>query len=55
MQLSVQFAEQFKDLKEAARLVRDKSQEKFELLSPALNITTPQVNTPPIGFKQNTY
>ncbi|XP_057218487.1 homer protein homolog 3b [Triplophysa rosa] len=41
-----QFAEQFKDLKEAARLVRDKSQEKFELLSPALNITTPQA--PPL-------
>lgn len=41
-----QFSEQFKELKEAARLVRDKSQEKFELLSPALNITTPQA--PPL-------
>ncbi|KTF81479.1 hypothetical protein cypCar_00029383 [Cyprinus carpio] len=39
------FAEQFKEFKEAARLVRDKSQEKFELLSPGLNISSPQVNT----------
>uniref|UniRef100_A0A8C1C1U6 Homer scaffold protein 3b n=1 Tax=Cyprinus carpio carpio TaxID=630221 RepID=A0A8C1C1U6_CYPCA len=38
-----QFAEQFKEFKEAARLVRDKSQEKFELLSPGLNISSPQV------------
>lgn len=37
-----QFSEQFKDFKEAARLVRDKSQEKFELLSPGLNISAPQ-------------
>ncbi|XP_051768928.1 homer protein homolog 3b isoform X1 [Ctenopharyngodon idella] len=37
-----QFSEQFKELKEAARLVRDKSQEKFELLSPGLNISAPQ-------------
>uniref|UniRef100_A0A672KBN7 Homer scaffold protein 3b n=1 Tax=Sinocyclocheilus grahami TaxID=75366 RepID=A0A672KBN7_SINGR len=40
-----QFSEQFKEFKEAARLVRDKSQEKFELLSPGLNISSPQVNT----------
>ncbi|XP_026076835.1 homer protein homolog 3 isoform X2 [Carassius auratus] len=37
-----QFSEQFKEFKEAARLVRDKSQEKFELLSPGLNISSPQ-------------
>uniref|UniRef100_A0A671NHG9 Homer protein homolog 3-like n=1 Tax=Sinocyclocheilus anshuiensis TaxID=1608454 RepID=A0A671NHG9_9TELE len=40
-----QFSEQFKEFKEAAQLVRDKSQEKFELLSPGLNISSPQVNT----------
>ncbi|XP_051768930.1 homer protein homolog 3b isoform X2 [Ctenopharyngodon idella] len=39
-----QFSEQFKELKEAARLVRDKSQEKFELLSPGLNISAPQLS-----------
>ncbi|XP_060797662.1 homer protein homolog 3b [Neoarius graeffei] len=33
-----QFAEQFREVKEAARLVREKSQEKFELISPGLNI-----------------
>ncbi|XP_016119660.1 homer protein homolog 3-like, partial [Sinocyclocheilus grahami] len=38
-----QFSEQFKEFKEAARLVRDKSQEKFELLSPGLNISSPQL------------
>lgn len=38
-----QFSEQFKEFKEAARLVRDKSQEKFELLSPGLNISAPQL------------
>ncbi|XP_043108708.1 homer protein homolog 3b isoform X2 [Puntigrus tetrazona] len=38
-----QFSEQFKEFKEAARLIRDKSQEKFELLSPGLNISSPQV------------
>ncbi|XP_062869498.1 homer protein homolog 3-like [Trichomycterus rosablanca] len=37
-----QFAEQFKEVKEAARLVREKSQEKFELISPDLNIAAPQ-------------
>ncbi len=41
----MQFSEQFKEFKEAARLVRDKSQEKFELLSPGLNISSPQVNS----------
>ncbi|XP_051967675.1 homer protein homolog 3-like [Xyrauchen texanus] len=39
-----QFSEQFKEIKEAARLVRDKSQEKFELLSPGLNINDPQLS-----------
>ncbi|XP_046714327.1 homer protein homolog 3b [Silurus meridionalis] len=33
-----QFSEQFKEVKEAARLVREKSQEKFELISPGLTI-----------------
>ncbi|GAA6071845.1 homer protein homolog 3b isoform X1 [Tachysurus ichikawai] len=33
-----QFSEQFKEVKEAARLVREKSQEKFELICPGLNI-----------------
>ncbi|XP_073681902.1 homer protein homolog 3b [Garra rufa] len=39
-----QFSEQFKEFKEAARLVRDKSQEKFELLSPGLNLSSPQLS-----------
>ncbi|KAK3562285.1 hypothetical protein QTP86_033340 [Hemibagrus guttatus] len=33
-----QFSEQFREVKEAARLVREKSQEKFELIGPGLNI-----------------
>ncbi|XP_076880854.1 homer protein homolog 3b isoform X2 [Brachyhypopomus gauderio] len=40
-----QFSEQFKEYREAARLVREKSQEKFELSSPGLNIAAPQVLT----------
>ncbi|XP_040895809.1 homer protein homolog 3-like isoform X2 [Toxotes jaculatrix] len=39
-----QFAEQFKEVKEAARLAREKSQERFELASPALNIAAPQLS-----------
>ncbi|XP_016425564.1 homer protein homolog 3-like isoform X1 [Sinocyclocheilus rhinocerous] len=39
-----QFSEQFKEFKEAAQLIRDKSQEKFELLSPGLNISSPQLS-----------
>uniref|UniRef100_A0A3B1JB15 Homer scaffold protein 3b n=1 Tax=Astyanax mexicanus TaxID=7994 RepID=A0A3B1JB15_ASTMX len=39
---SVQFSDQFKELKEAARLVREKSQEKFELINTGLNIAAPQ-------------
>lgn len=42
----LQFSEQFKEVKEAARLVRVKSQEKFELISPGLNITSLQVLYP---------
>ncbi|XP_026862670.2 homer protein homolog 3b [Electrophorus electricus] len=38
-----QFSEQFKEYREAARLVCEKSQEKFELSSPGLNIAAPQV------------
>ncbi|XP_063747257.1 homer protein homolog 3-like isoform X1 [Eleginops maclovinus] len=37
-----QFAEQFKEVKEAARLAREKSQERFELANPALNIAAPE-------------
>ncbi|KAL1023231.1 hypothetical protein UPYG_G00038020 [Umbra pygmaea] len=37
-----QFSDQFKEVKEAARLAREKSQEKFELTNPALNIAAPQ-------------
>uniref|UniRef100_A0A8D3CLL2 WH1 domain-containing protein n=1 Tax=Scophthalmus maximus TaxID=52904 RepID=A0A8D3CLL2_SCOMX len=37
-----QFAEQFKEVKEAARLAREKSQERFELANPALSIAAPQ-------------
>ncbi|KAI5626649.1 homer protein-like 3 [Silurus asotus] len=33
-----QFSDQFKEVKEAARLAREKSQEKFELISPGLTI-----------------
>lgn len=39
-----QFAEQFKEVKEAARLAREKSQERFELANPALNIAAPQLS-----------
>ncbi|XP_017572077.1 homer protein homolog 3b [Pygocentrus nattereri] len=39
-----QFSEQFKEFKEAARLVREKSQEKFELINAGLNIAAPQLS-----------
>lgn len=39
-----QFSDQFKEVKEAARLAREKSQEKFELANPALNIAAPQLS-----------
>ncbi|XP_062412368.1 homer protein homolog 3-like [Sardina pilchardus] len=38
-----QFADQFKEIREAARLAREKSQEKFELTNPGLNIAAPQL------------
>ncbi|XP_041880420.1 homer protein homolog 3 isoform X3 [Corvus kubaryi] len=38
-----QFAEKFQEVKEAARLAREKSQDKTELTNPALNITSHQV------------
>ncbi|KAG7275265.1 hypothetical protein CRUP_034992, partial [Coryphaenoides rupestris] len=37
-----QVAYQFKEVREAARLAREKSQERFELSNPALNIAAPQ-------------
>lgn len=43
LSLLLQFAEQFKEVKEAARLAREKSQERFELANPALNIAAPEV------------
>ena len=39
-----QFSDQFKEVREAARLAREKSQERFELTNPALNIAAPQVS-----------
>lgn len=39
----LQFAEKFQEVKEAARLAREKSQDKTELTNPALNITSHQV------------
>uniref|UniRef100_A0A3P8SA31 Homer scaffold protein 3b n=1 Tax=Amphiprion percula TaxID=161767 RepID=A0A3P8SA31_AMPPE len=41
-----QFAEQFKEVKEAARLAREKSQERFELANPGLNIA--ERHSPPL-------
>ncbi|XP_063260902.1 homer protein homolog 3 [Prinia subflava] len=38
-----QFAEKFQEVKEAARLAREKSQDKTELTNPALSITAHQV------------
>lgn len=43
LSLHPQFADQFKEVKEAARLAREKSQERFELAHPALSIAAPQV------------
>ncbi|XP_039622509.1 homer protein homolog 3-like isoform X1 [Polypterus senegalus] len=39
-----QFSERFKEVKEAARLAREKSQDKIELTNPALNIAAPQLS-----------
>lgn len=43
LSLLLQFADQFKEVKEAARLAREKSQERFELANPALSIAAPEV------------
>uniref|UniRef100_A0A3Q2YRP5 Homer scaffold protein 3b n=1 Tax=Hippocampus comes TaxID=109280 RepID=A0A3Q2YRP5_HIPCM len=43
-----QFAEQFKEVKEAARLAREKSQERYELANPALNILSDDRHSPPL-------
>uniref|UniRef100_H0YS55 Homer scaffold protein 3 n=1 Tax=Taeniopygia guttata TaxID=59729 RepID=H0YS55_TAEGU len=43
-----QFAEKFQEVKEAARLAREKSQDKTELTNPALSITSHQVLPSPI-------
>ncbi|XP_018608728.1 homer protein homolog 3-like isoform X2 [Scleropages formosus] len=37
-----QFAERFKEIKEAARLAREKSQDKIDMANPALGIAAPQ-------------
>ncbi|KAM4707385.1 homer protein homolog 3 isoform 2-T3 [Discoglossus pictus] len=43
-----QFAEKFHEVREAARLARERSQDKTELTNPALNITSSQVVPSPI-------
>ncbi|XP_025894651.1 homer protein homolog 3 isoform X6 [Nothoprocta perdicaria] len=43
-----QFAEKFQEVKEAARLAREKSQDKTELTNPALSLTSHQVLPSPI-------
>uniref|UniRef100_A0A8C9S231 Homer scaffold protein 3 n=1 Tax=Scleropages formosus TaxID=113540 RepID=A0A8C9S231_SCLFO len=40
-----QFAERFKEIKEAARLAREKSQDKIDMANPALGIAAPQVSS----------
>lgn len=40
-----QFSERFKEVKEAARLAREKSQDKMELVNTALSIAAPQVSS----------
>ncbi|XP_075707286.1 homer protein homolog 3 isoform X2 [Rhinoderma darwinii] len=44
----IQFAEKFQEVREAARLAREKSQDKTELTNPALNITAQQIVPSPI-------
>lgn len=39
----LQFSERFREVKEAARLAREKSQDKMELANAALSIAAPQV------------
>ncbi|KAG8126931.1 hypothetical protein E2320_021973 [Naja naja] len=43
-----QFAAKFQEVKEAARLAREKSQDKTELTSPALSLTSHQILASPI-------
>ncbi|XP_038819224.1 homer protein homolog 3-like [Salvelinus namaycush] len=43
-----QFSERFKEVKEAARLAREKSQDKMELVNTALSIAAPQLQSPPV-------
>lgn len=43
-----QFAEKFQEVKEAARVAREKSQDKTELTNPALSITAQQVLPGPV-------
>ncbi|XP_063770609.1 homer protein homolog 3 [Pseudophryne corroboree] len=43
-----QFAEKFQEVRDAARLARERSQDKTELTNPALNITAQQVVPSPI-------
>ncbi|XP_029469751.1 homer protein homolog 3-like isoform X1 [Rhinatrema bivittatum] len=43
-----QFAEKFQEVKEAARLAREKSQDKIELTNPALSFTSQQVLPSPV-------
>nr|XP_056700305.1 homer protein homolog 3 isoform X3 [Euleptes europaea] len=43
-----QFAEKFQEVKEATRLAREKSQDKTELTSPALSLTSQQIYPSPI-------
>uniref|UniRef100_A0A8C9V8R2 Homer scaffold protein 3 n=1 Tax=Scleropages formosus TaxID=113540 RepID=A0A8C9V8R2_SCLFO len=44
-----QFAERFKEIKEAARLAREKSQDKIDMANPALGIAAPQdLQSPPM-------
>lgn len=40
-----QFSERFKEVKEAARLAREKSQDKMEFVNTALSIAAPQVSS----------
>uniref|UniRef100_F6UHJ2 Homer scaffold protein 3 n=1 Tax=Xenopus tropicalis TaxID=8364 RepID=F6UHJ2_XENTR len=44
----LQFAEKFQEVREAARLARERSQDKTDLTNPALNITSQQVLPSPI-------
>lgn len=47
--LLLQFSERFNEVKEAARLAREKSQEKMEMNNPGLSIAAPQVRGPNEG------